>query len=113
MEDHPADRHAAGSERASWLPPDGVDGLRALVRRYLDGERQLNPAVERLAAELARGARRNGETPERLLIAIRGLWRDLALSQADRLQAATLYERIVRHAIESYYREDGGADASR
>jgi hypothetical protein len=34
---------------------------------------------------------------------IRGLWRDLGLSQSDRLQVASLYERLVRQAIEEYY----------
>jgi hypothetical protein len=112
MEDHPIDRQPPGSDRAGWLPADSVHVLRGIVSRYLAGERQLSSAVERLAAELARSARRSGETPERLLIAIRGLWRDLGLSQGDRLQAATLYEQIVRYAIESYYRDADDADAN-
>ena len=108
MEDHPADLNpSAPRDAAAWVPRDGVDSLRALVARYLDGDRRMSADAERLATDFARAARRNGESPERLLIVVRGLWRDLGLSQSDRLQVASLYEQIVRHAIEQYYGDDG------
>ena len=44
-----------------------------------------------------------GHAPERLLIAIRELWRDFGLSQHDRLQLASLYDRLVRRTIDRYY----------
>lgn len=101
MEDQPADR-LPPSEGQDWLASDG-EALRALVTRYLRGERRVNAGIEQLADDLARRARARHETPERLLIAIRALWRDLGLSQADRLQAAALYEQLVRQVIEKYY----------
>jgi hypothetical protein len=103
VEDQPAERPPSSPDAMDWLPPEGGDALRALVTRYLRGERRLNADIEQLAADLARRARAQGETPERLLIGIRSLWRDLGLSQSDRLQAASLYEQLVRQVIEKYY----------
>lgn len=108
MEDHPADLNpAAPRDGTGWIPREGIDSLRDLVTRYLNGDRRLSADVERLATDFARAARRNGESPERLLIVVRQIWRDLGLSQSDRLQVASLYEQIVRHAIEQYYGDDG------
>jgi hypothetical protein len=105
MEDHPAERQSStprDGDSGGWVPAGSVESLRALVGRHLAGE-QVGADVRRLAADLARAARRSGESAERLLIVIRGLWRDLGLSQSDRLQVASLYERLVRQAIEEYY----------
>lgn len=89
----------------SWVPVECTHHLRTLLRRHLDGERYHVSEVGRLASALARAARANDLPSERLLIAIRALWRDLALSHADRLQAAGLYDDIVRQSIEQYYME--------
>ena len=107
MHEHPADDRAeVQRDGASWIPAGGSEALRAVVRRYLSGDRRVGADVERLATELARAARRATETPERLLIGIRSLWRELGLSQGDRLQLAAIYEQLVRQAIERYYDED-------
>lgn len=106
-EEHPADRRAAAPHDGSTLSSaSAVEAMRAIVNRHLRGDRGAIDDVERLAVELARAARREAEPPERLLITIRTLWRELGLAQADRLQATSLYEQLVRQAIEHYYGEE-------
>ena len=101
-EERPAEPQAAGPRDGSESAAR-VEAMRAIVAAHLRGDRRARADVERLAVELAAVARREGDAPERLLIAIRKLWRDLGLPQADRLQAASLYELLVRRAIEEYY----------
>ena len=106
-EESHADGQASSSrERGSLESAARVEALRAVVNRHLRGDRRASDDIERLAMELASAARAAGDAPERLLITIRQLWRELGLAQADRLQAATLYEQLVRQAIEHYYGED-------
>lgn len=103
-EKRPAEPHAVPQRDGSTLEAAArVEAMRAIVAAHLRGDRRARTDVERLAAELAAAARRDGDAPERLLIAIRKLWRELGLAQADRLQAASLYEHLVRRAIEAYY----------
>ena len=87
-----------------WIPASTIDRLRDLVTRYLDGERNLGTDVEQLATAVAGAAHTRGHTPERMLIALRELWRQFTFSQHDRLQLAALYDRLVRRAIDIYYR---------
>ena len=103
-EERPAESHAATPRDGSTLEAAArLEAMRAIVAAHLRGDRRARVEVERLAAELAAAARREGAAPERLLIAIRKLWGELGLAQADRLQAASLYEHLVRRAIEDYY----------
>ena len=102
-EERPAEPHAPTPRESSLEAAAQVEALRAIVAAHLRGDRRARADVERLAAELAAAARHEGDAPERLLIVIRKLWRELGLAQADRLQAASLYEHLVRRAIEAYY----------
>jgi len=86
-----------------WIPAPTVAKLRDVVRRYLEGERNVGSEVELVATAVANAANAAGHTPERMLIAVRELWRDLALPQHDRLQLAGLYDRLVRRTIDHYY----------
>jgi hypothetical protein len=98
-------RFAAPPEHG-WIPSTTVNSLRDVVSRYLDGERNnVGKDVEALAAALATAAHGAGHTPERLIIAVRELWRDLGLVQLDRLQLAALYDRLVRRTIDCYYQD--------
>jgi len=91
------------SSRDAWLPAASVDALRKCIARYLEGQRNATDEIQPLASAFAQCAREQGQAPERLLIAIRALWGQLGLSQGDRLQVASLYDQLVRQAIESYY----------
>jgi hypothetical protein len=95
---------AAAIREYDWIPGPTVSRLRDVVTRYLDGDRDLTKDVEQLATAVAGAAHARGHTPERMLIALRELWRQFTLSQHDRLQLATLYDRIVRRTIDLYYR---------
>src|SRR5438094_9551673 len=88
-----------------WIPVTITNKLREIVGRYLDGRRDVDKDVEQLASSLAAAAHAGGHAPERLLIAIRELWRGFALSQHDRLQLAALYGRLVRRTIDRYYED--------
>ena len=105
MDEPSAERKASTSREGGWVPASSVELLRNTVVRYLAGEREMSREVARLATSLAATAREQGQTPERLLIAIRALWGEIGLSQGDRLQAASLYDHLVRQTIESYYAE--------
>jgi hypothetical protein len=91
------------SSRDGWLPGASVDALRKCIARYLEGQRNATDEIQPLASSFAKCAREQGQAPERLLIAIRALWGQLGLSQGDRLQVASLYDQLIRQAIESYY----------
>ena len=101
-----------GADDAAGAISQGrVDTLRGLVQRCLDGDENLLDDVSQLAASIADSARAKGHKPERLLIGVRGLWRELRLSQADRLQVTSaVYDALVRHCIERYYGEDAASD---
>jgi hypothetical protein len=86
-----------------WIPSPAVAKLRDVVIRYLDGERNVGSEVELVATAVANAAHAGGHAPERMLIAVRELWRDFAFSQHDRLQLAGLYDRLVRRTIDHYY----------
>lgn len=88
---------------AAWLNTEHSAALRALVQRYLAGDRQLSDEVRNLSTSFCTCARAQGQSAEGLLIAMRVLWRDLGLTHGDRLQAATLYDQLVRRSIERFY----------
>lgn len=73
--------------------------------RYLDGDRDVDSAVDGVASAFAVATHESGLPPERLLIAMRALWRDFGFSQSDRLQLAALYDRLIRIAIDRYYQQ--------
>ena len=85
------------------MPATTITRLHALTRRYLDGDRAISRDVEEIARALATATHDAELPPERLVIALRSLWRDFGFSQSDRLQLASLYDRLVRVAIDSYY----------
>ena len=101
------------SGRADEVTSAPVQRLRTIVQRCLDGNEDVDADVERLAASIADAARADGLAPERLLIGVRALWRELGLSQVDRLQASSVYDTLVRSCIERYYGEGDGDTASR
>jgi hypothetical protein len=104
--DHrPVERHITTGREQGWIPEATIVRLREVVSKHLDGSRALDKEVESVAASLAAAAHAAGHAPERLLIAIRELWRDFTLSQHDRLQLASLYDRLVRRTIDRYYEE--------
>jgi len=88
-----------------WIPGPALSELRVVVAGYLDGRRDIDGDVERLAATLATAAHDAGYTPERMLISLRSLWREFTFTQLDRLQLASLYDRLVRRAIDRYYQD--------
>ena len=83
MDDRPLGQNLTPPREHGWIPVATVTGLREVVARYLAG----------------------GHAAERLLIAIRELWREFAFSQHDRLQLAALYDRLVRRTIDRYYED--------
>jgi len=40
-----------------------------------------------------------------MVISLRALWRHYTLTQLDRLQLTSLYDRLVRRAIDRYYED--------
>ena len=103
MNEHPTRNQAAPPRDEGWLPATTITRLQALTRRYLDGDRAIAQDVEEIARAFATATYDAELPPERLLIALRSLWRDFGFSQSDRLQLASLYDRLVRVAIDSYY----------
>lgn len=103
MNEQPTRNPAALPRDGGWLPAPAVAMLRDLTRRYLQGDRRLDGEVERIAKAFASAAHDAQLPPERLLIAMRALWRDFGFSQSDRLQLTSLYDRLIRVAIDSYY----------
>ena len=104
MDERLFDQKLVTPQDNAWIPPATVSRLHDVVTRYLDGEHNIATDVEQLAAGVADAAHALGHTPERMLIALRELWREFTLSQHDRLQLAALYDRIVRRTIDRYYR---------
>lgn len=99
-------RGNVGSNRdGSWLPPVAVASLRELTIRHLGGTEASDGDIDRIAAAFATAAHDDEQPPERLLIAVRALWRDFGFSQGDRLQLASLYDRLIRTTIDWYYRD--------
>jgi len=102
------DQRAVGYEWTTpqdlgWIPLGTVEALRGITSRYLDGDRDAAAEVEAVAASVATAARAGHHTPERMLIAVREVWREFTPSQHDRLQLAALYDRLVRRTIDQYY----------
>lgn len=103
MDEHPTRNQAALPREDGWLPAPAVAQLRELTKRYLAGERALEADVENVARAFALATLNAALPPERLLIALRAVWREFAFGQSDRLQLASLYDRLVRSAIDRYY----------
>ena len=105
MDERPLEQNTAAQREHAWLPGAALSELRAVVTGYLNGRRDVEGEVERVASALARAAHDADQTPERMVIALRALWRDFTFSQLDRLQLAALYDRLVRRAIDRYYED--------
>ena len=103
MDKPPVEQNQTAQRDHAWIPAATLSDLRVVITRHLDGRRDADGEVERLAAALATAAHDAGHTPERMLISLRSLWRDFTFTQLDRLQLATLYDRLVRRAIDRYY----------
>lgn len=103
MNEHPTRNQAPQPRDGGWLPTLAVARLRTLTRRQLDGARSVDGEVEEIAQLFATAAHDAQLPPERLVIAMRALWRDFGFTQSDRLQLASLYDRLIRNAINSYY----------
>jgi hypothetical protein len=101
--EHPTRNQAPLPRDGSWLPPHAAGRLRELTKRYLDGYRSIDEDVDEIASAFASATHDAELPPERLLIALRALWRDFGFSQSDRLQLASLYDRLIRSAIDRYY----------
>jgi hypothetical protein len=95
--------HEHIAHEAMWIPVATVATLRDVSSRYLDGDRNLAGEVDAIAAAVVNAAHAGNHTPERMLIALRELWRELAPSQHDRLQLSALYDHLVRRTIDRYY----------
>jgi hypothetical protein len=96
---------AATAGEQNWISAATITQIRSLIASRLDGRREVDGDVELISSQLVAAARDKGFTPERMLIALRALWRDFALSQHDRLQLAGLYDHIVRRTIDKYYED--------
>lgn len=105
MNDRPFEQSPSAARDQSWISSAAIAKIRSVVAAHLDGRRDLDGEVEAISSQLATAAREAGFTPERMLIALRALWRDFALTQHDRLQLAALYDHIVRRTIDKYYED--------
>lgn len=105
MDKRPVEQDQAAQRDHAWIPAATLSELRVVITGYLDGRRDADGGVERVASALATAAHDAGYTPERMLISLRALWRDFTFTQLDRLQLASLYDRLVRRAIDRYYED--------
>ena len=105
MDKRPVEQDQAAQRDHAWIPAATLSELRVVITGYLDGRHDADGGVERVAAALATAAHDAGYTPERMLISLRALWRDFTFTQLDRLQLASLYDRLVRRAIDRYYED--------
>jgi hypothetical protein len=105
VDERPLEENQTSQRDHPWIPGATLAALHAVITGYLDGRRDGHDDVERLATALATAAHDAGYTPERMLISLRALWRDYTLTQLDRLQLASLYDRLVRRAIDRYYED--------
>ena len=105
VDERPLEQSQPAQRDQAWIPAPALAELRLVVTGYLEGRRDLNGEVERVAAALAKAAHDGGHTPERMVISLRALWRDFTFSQLDRLQLTSLYDRLVRRAIDRYYED--------
>lgn len=105
MDERPFEQSQAAAREDAWISAATIARLRAVVAAYLDGRREVDADVESLASALATAAHDADFTPERMLIAVRALWRDFTFSHHDRLQLVSLYDRLVRRTIDRYYED--------
>ena len=105
MDERPLEPNQAAQRDHAWIPAAALSELRAVITGHLDGRRDGDRDVERVAAALAKAAHDAGYAPERMLISLRAIWREFTFSQLDRLQLASLYDRLVRRAIDRYYED--------
>lgn len=105
MDERPIEIGRLAPREHAWIPVATIDKLRDVVGAHLDGRRDLDAEVEQLAAALATAAHDSGYRPERMLIDMRSVWREFTFSQHDRLQLASLYDRLVRRTIDRYYED--------
>jgi hypothetical protein len=105
VDERPLEENQTAQRDHPWIPGATLSALRVVITGYLDGRRDVGSEVDRLAVALATAAHDAGYTPERMLISLRALWRDYTLTQLDRLQLASLYDRLVRRTIDRYYED--------
>ena len=105
VDKRPVEENQASPREHDWLPAATIAKLRGIIAGYIDGRREVDAAVEQLAAAFATAAHDAQYSPERMLIGVRALWREFTLTQHDRLQVATLYDRLVRRTIDKYYED--------
>jgi hypothetical protein len=103
VDERPVERNQAVLREYEWIPAATLSKLRVVVRSYLDGRRDVDADIDQLASKLATAAHDAGCPSERMVISLRGIWRDFTFTQLDRLQLASLYDRLVRQAITRYY----------
>ena len=105
MDERPLEETQTAQRDHPWIPGATLAELRVVITGYLDGRRDVDREVERLAVALATAAHDAGYAPERMVISLRALWRHYTLTQLDRLQLTSLYDRLVRRAIDRYYED--------
>lgn len=105
MDERPLEQRQTAAREHDWLSVATIGRVRGLIAGYIDGGRDVDSDVEQLAATLATAAHDAQYSPERMLIAVRALWREFTLSKHDRLQVASLYDRLVRRTIDKYYED--------
>jgi len=105
VDERPVEQSHAAQRDHAWIPAAILSELRAVITAYLGGRRDIEAEVERVARGLATAAHDAGHAPERMVISLRALWRDFTSSQLDRLQLVSLYDRLVRRAIDRYYQD--------
>jgi hypothetical protein len=105
VDERPLEQNQSAQREHAWIPAAVLSELRVVITGYLDGRRDVGAEIERVASGLATAAHDAGYTPERMLISLRALWREFTFSQLDRLQLASLYDRLVRRAIDRYYED--------
>jgi hypothetical protein len=105
VDGRPLEQNQAGQRDHAWIPAAALSELRVIIAGYLDGRRDFDGEVERVATAFATAAHDAGHTPERMLISLRAVWREFTVSQLDRLQLTSLYDRLVRRAIDRYYED--------
>src|ERR1700750_2844012 len=81
VDERPLEPNQAAQRDYAWIPAAALSELRVVITRYLDGRRDLEADVERVAAALAMAAHDAGYAPERMLISLRALWREFTFSQ--------------------------------
>ena len=88
------------------IAPETVEMVRRALERHVDAH-GAEPAPELRAAlqTLAREAREKGISPERLLVALKGMWRSLSEVEhaRDYDEETRILQRVVALCIKEYF----------